>query len=625
MPPMVQLIVFAVLFLAMMLLIMRGLAGQNTGSFKVVYRTATLSMLLMVIAGLWAGPDASRRLELAVKPRGVFDYPIAEVTMIVTPPAYSGRQSFTERLVLDQEEGDNPSSAPTTIPEGSKILIMVGKTPYPPTLHVGGQKIEFLLTEGGGYAAEFIAYAQLDWEIKQGSYVMGQWPLLLLEDEQPVIDRAELRILKEGGGLFGLSLGVSDDYGLKKVSVAVTIAKDDQKTGYDETILPISHLKQFDGNIFVDLTSSSFAGEQVNLMVKAEDEAGQIGQRMIENIILPEKDFSKPLSRKIIEIRDAIRKKPDERVKMARQIMALGLVPDNGPMETQAPAVYYMALRSAYWRLTTPLKAEDVESAQQILWDLAVLLEDGDAGQFKHDILALLANLKLSLYQKKDLPEIRRQLQEIDKEIILFLRNQTLDEHNRHIDVQALRKVYSKILLNIHNKNIDEVIGLISYLEHGFIFEDKDMLSGQGFMRFQTAHHARKSVTTLEKIQRKMLSASLKNAVKLELASAGKPNDLNLPKLKNMAQWITTQKKLGEDISDLGRQLLKSGIDASWVTVPIGDLVRDSVRSLEGGNMEMASQYQTQIMTLLTSLKKLLDEELRFDPTGQAVSPMGSP
>ncbi len=606
---------FGLLFVAMMILILRGLMARGFLPLRPALRLTILSLLLAASAGIWAGPDAKRRLEVAVKPRALFTYPTPEITMAVTPPAYSGRASFTERLDPAGEILTNPAANPAPVPEGSRILVRVGNIPYAPTLISGDRQIPFLAAESGGYVAEFTVTAQTDWRINQGSHQIGRWPLVILEDEAPVIGRAEFHQMADAGGLFGLSLALSDDYGIETVSVAAGPSKaGDPAAVQDRLVLPVRALKKFDGDVFVDLTASAYVGKVVDLVIEARDGAGQIQHRVIEDITLPQKVFRAPLARKIIEIRDGIRQRPEERLKLARQLMALGLTPDDG----RTPPVFYMALRSAYWRLTKATDGRDVDSALGILWDLAERLEEGASGSFRTDMLARLAALKLATYQRQGLPEIRRQLQEIDKAIILFLRREDLSARERPIDVKALRNLYSKILLHTHHKRTGRVIGLISYLEHGFIHEDKGILSGEGVLRFQAAHQARSAVQELEKIQRRILTVSLRNSVKLELASATSGGEIKMPARGDMSQWIAAQKKLGDNISDLGRDLIQSGIDASRLTVPAGDLVRDTLDSLAAGDMETASQYQSQIMTLLDSLKKLLDAELRFDPMGRS-------
>ena len=51
---------------------------------------------------------------------------------------------------------------------------------------------------------------------------------------------------------------------------------------------------------------------------------------------------------------------------------ALGLLGEKEGL----PAVYYMALRSAYWRLANPTEENDIVTARDLLWDTAQTLEN---------------------------------------------------------------------------------------------------------------------------------------------------------------------------------------------------------------------------------------------------------
>lgn len=110
---------FGLLFVAMMILILRGLMARGFRPLKPTLRLTILSLLLVASAGIWAGPDAKRRLEIAVKPRALVSYPTAEIAMAVTPPAYSGRASFTERLDPAGKIRPTPPPIPRPFPKAA--------------------------------------------------------------------------------------------------------------------------------------------------------------------------------------------------------------------------------------------------------------------------------------------------------------------------------------------------------------------------------------------------------------------------------------------------------------------------------------------------------------------------
>jgi len=605
-PPLIQAALYGLVAAAMMMFIFRGLSGQPLMAVKVSLRAAFLSLLLLLAAGILAGGDRQRRLEIAVKPRAIFSYPVPDIKMTVTPPSYSERESFTENIT----NPDAVTAGLKPILEGSAISVYINNITYAPYLRAGKQRIIFLPRAEGGFEAQFIVTGETSWQIMDGSRRIGYWPIILLEDDAPTIDRAVFRPLRAGDGLFSLSLDLSDDYGLDEVSVGLRPAGDKRLDFYDGIKLPISGLKAYAGELYVNLSASNFAGMRVDLIVEAVDQAGQTQQKIVPDIMLPEREFSDPLARRLITIRKEIMTKPEERPKLARELKALGLT--SGRLTTRGmpmPSVYYMALRSAYWRLDAPKDDENITQARDLLWDLALSLEEGEHAAFKRDILAHLARLKLHLYQKISEDDYTAELQEIDKTIVLFSRAShssfVQDFDSEKYDVARLRKIYGRILTHIHFKKYDEAIDLVSYLENGFIYNDKGLLSGQGYARFQTAHRARDTMNIIEKTQKQIMSFVLQNSVKLDIAhqDVGAHQDIE--------GWVSIQRKLGGSVNDVGRDLENSGIDATHLTMAASELMGDVIQSMEAGDMAAAAGYQSQILTLLKSVKTILNREMK--------------
>ncbi|MCK5424834.1 MAG: hypothetical protein KAI89_05645, partial [Emcibacter sp.] len=69
MPPPLQLVVYGILAIGMMMVILHGLLMKSPWGLRVSLKAAFLSVVLLSIAGILAGTDSTRLLELAVKPR----------------------------------------------------------------------------------------------------------------------------------------------------------------------------------------------------------------------------------------------------------------------------------------------------------------------------------------------------------------------------------------------------------------------------------------------------------------------------------------------------------------------------------------------------------------------------
>ncbi|MBL4802417.1 MAG: DUF4175 family protein [Emcibacter sp.] len=627
-PAVIQAVSYGFLALSMMFCIMKGLMAAPMLSGKTTIKTVILSLLLVTMAAILAGPDSKRLLEIAVKPRAIFSYPTPEIIMTVTPPKYSGQRTFTERLNLqtDLPEQDENSPILNLVPEGSEIIIQIKNLAYAPTLIAGDQRINFLSTIDGGFAAKFILQDESRWQIQTGTRQIGSWPILILEDDAPVFHRADFQRIMTQDGLFSLSLDLSDDYELDQVTVGLVPSGARRDMIYDQTRLAISGLKTYSDVLYINLANSDFAGQDVDLILEAIDQTGQKTTKVITGISLPAREFSNPISRQLIQIRDGVRTQPKNRKKLVRELMALGLTPDKG----QIPPIYYIALRAAYWRLNNPSTDTDITSARDILWDLANELEDGPHQQFNSEILTLLASLKLALYQQQPFPEIKKQLQKIDHTIVLFQRRtRTAPVYKNYRDdedynVKELRKLYSEILSQVSYQEdktgCDLACDLVSFLEHGVIYRDRGILSGPGYARFQTIRKAQDQVKELEKTQRRVMSFVYKNSVPLELVSLTlkntpvKQSHKNTQNRKNIQNWVEIQQKLAVTVDQLGQMLLKNGIDTSTLTGATRDLIQDAASSMKAGDMAAASGYQSQVMTLLKNLKHTLKRENRYNP-----------
>ncbi len=602
MPPPLQLVVYGILAIGMMMVILHGLLMKSPWGLRVSLKAAFLSVVLLSIAGILAGTDSTRLLELAVKPRMIFTYPVPEIMLTVSPPAHMEGTEVTTRMSLS--EGLKPMA------EGSQISIDVKNISFAPTLIVGQRQVGFSAAEGGGFVAQFTLKEEIVWQIKEGRRVIGHWPITIVADDAPVIERLDYRKILTDDGLFALSLHLYDDYGLHEVAVGVVPPNGDADDVQDRTLLEISGLKEFSGEIYVNLAVSELAGNKADLIVEVTDQAGQKQRKTLAGITLPAREFSNPLSRDITDIRQRIVSEPQNRKKLARRLMSKGLVPDYG----RTPVIYYVVLRSAYWRLIRSEDEGDIKNVTDILWDLANQMEDGSRGEFSRDILARLAVLKLTLYKGQDMDRIRKELQEIDEVIILFLRAQTGLQDLEKFDVKELRRIYGKILTFSHYKKFDQAIDLISYLEQGFIYQDKYILSEDGFRRFQIVARARNAVGILKKTQRQIMSYVYKSSVELELVSL----DLKtVGKLKtavngDIHKWIALQQKLGTSLEDLAQSLTKLRANTDQVTGAITDLMRDVTHSMEAGDMEAAAQYQSEILTLFKRLENILDEEMKY-------------
>ena len=75
--------------------------------------------------------------------------------------------------------------------------------------------------------------------------------------------------------------------------------------------LPRANAKRVEGRATQDLTAHPWAGLKVRMTLVARDQAGQAGMSAPYEFILPERKFTKPLAKAVVEQRKKLVREPD--------------------------------------------------------------------------------------------------------------------------------------------------------------------------------------------------------------------------------------------------------------------------------------------------------------------------
>ena len=117
--------------------------------------------------------------------------------------------------------------------------------------------------------------------------------------------------------------------------------------------LPRANAKRVDGRATQDLTAHPWAGLKVRMTLVARDQAGQAGESLPYEFVLPERTFTKPLAKAVVEQRKKLVREPNSADGVARALEALTL----GGEKVIDDSFVYLALRDAYWRLAATPRA----------------------------------------------------------------------------------------------------------------------------------------------------------------------------------------------------------------------------------------------------------------------------
>ena len=156
---------------------------------------------------------------------------------------------------------------------------------------------------------------------------------------------------------------------------------------------------------------------KVELTLIAKDLAGQTGRSETIEMTLPERRFTKPLARAVVEQRRRLVEDPRDRLLVAKAIDALTLEPEEFIDDLQV----FLGLRSAYWRLQREDTRANRNSVIAQLWNVALRIEDGNLTDAERALRAAQERLQQALRDGASDEEIQRLMQELRQALAQFL------------------------------------------------------------------------------------------------------------------------------------------------------------------------------------------------------------
>ncbi|HEY3636807.1 MAG TPA: TIGR02302 family protein [Rhizomicrobium sp.] len=330
------------------------------------YALRYIVLLALCAALLFAGADWQRRLALAFSFDEGAGAPVAALDAWITPPAYTGWAPLYLRP---------GSGATVAVPAGSQLVLRVHGGRIVPHLQFYPEPagLEDFSGESGawGTSAKITANAQVS--VSDADNRLGQWRINAIADQPPIIAFAAPPSRTERDAL-KIAYTAGDDYGV--VSARAIIRPVGSKTHANLSVdlpLPASSAKTVSETLYRDLTGHPFAGLDVEITLEARDGAGQIGRSKPFHMQLPERIFTNPLSRALIEQRQALAMNGMVgRTHVADMLDALTIAPDRFYVHQTN---IYLGIRTAYWMLRKAHDGRDLVQVEDMLWQIATALE----------------------------------------------------------------------------------------------------------------------------------------------------------------------------------------------------------------------------------------------------------
>jgi uncharacterized protein (TIGR02302 family) len=348
------------------------------------YAVRGLVLIAAIATFIAAGGERWHRVAAAFDWRGVVVPANFRVDAWVAPPAYTGRPPI---ILPGIHPGETSAAAaatdgPISVPVNSTLVVRTtgklktelstsgGLVPAkeegrPPA---GADEHRFTITATGAATL-------------RGAGENLVWPFNAIPDKPPTIALIKDPEQQSRGALL-LSYRLEDDYGVSEAQA--TFARKDNSGGQAARplfgppdfalVLPQARTKNGTGQTIKDLTDHPWAGAEVTMTLVARDDAGNEGKSEPFDFRLPERVFTKPLARALIEQRRNLALDANSRPLVTTALDALAIAPERFTKE----AGIYLGLRSVYWSLERAKNDDDLRDVVKRLWQMAVGIEDGD-------------------------------------------------------------------------------------------------------------------------------------------------------------------------------------------------------------------------------------------------------
>jgi uncharacterized protein (TIGR02302 family) len=442
------------------------------------------ALLLVVVAALLAsGGNAIDRLRAAFAPGATSTPALLRLDAWVTPPLYTGIAPIVLADGNEKVGAGAESFRALSVPERSELIVRThapqGETVSLTTSQDGVADAKTVEPKQGGSAGlvEFTVplTEPLSADVKIGGQTVSKWRFELIKDEVPSINlmgtptttpRGALHLVYRADDDNGVAsaearfaLGEGEERNLAPVP-AESAAKLDADPLLEPPVMPLqlprTNAKRVDGKATQDLTAHPWAGLKVLMTLIARDQAGQMGESMPYEFVLPERNFTKPLAKAVVEQRKKLVRDPNAPEAVANAIEALTL----GGDKVIDDSTVYLALRNAYWRLRTDTSRDAIASVVEQLWSTALRIEEGDLPEAERALNAAQDALMQALKEGSTPEEIKSLVDELRSALSRYLQalaSQQQDKGNMSPQAQqdgdqlVSQQDLDKILENIQN------------------------------------------------------------------------------------------------------------------------------------------------------------------------------
>ncbi|SFQ02942.1 TIGR02302 family protein [Roseivivax halotolerans] len=252
------------------------------------------------------------------------------------------------------------------------------------------------------------------------------WDIAVTEDAAPEVDQVGRFDVKYDGEA-SLSYEASDDYEVTGGTATVTLALDEVDRRYGREIepeqrdaievplpLPVAgDRSDFEETLIDNFSQHPWANLPVNISFEVTDAAGQVGASEANVQTLPGRRFFEPMAAALIEERQALLWNRENADDIALIMRAISHEPDGLFRQSS----HYLRFRTILRRLEASaedgMSDEEVAETAAAMWDLAIVLEEGDLDDARERLQRAQERLTEAMRNGASEDEIAELMQEL--------------------------------------------------------------------------------------------------------------------------------------------------------------------------------------------------------------------
>lgn len=402
-----------------------GLGGRDPWALR-------HASLLLLIGGLALGwGELGTRALRAMQVWPVTAPTPSNVEVWINPPAYTGAAPIRASTTLDEIVAPAGSllKAVAETAKGAPVLSIDNKTTSFDALETANvYAVETELTDG-----EVVTLTETD------GIILAEWPLVVVPDAPPTASFVDTPAISSAGVIrFNYKLG--DDYGVAHGKLNLTPNDGELPGGYgdaDSIPLPLlANVPKAASALFRDLTAHRWAGRTVKLQLEVKDGIGQTGQSKSLNFPLPERQFEHPIARAIISARKELDAEPRKRAPIASTVGKLMRASD----AYDGSVTVVTAIGIARARLLVDRTERSYDLARELMWEIALRLEDGDLSAAERALRKARERLAEALARGAPPEEITRLVDDLKRAVDRMMQALTPSQQNNQALPQQMNR-----------------------------------------------------------------------------------------------------------------------------------------------------------------------------------------